>query len=198
MSKDGGKERRVAHVADLERRRDNGKPKISGHAAIFDRLSADLGGFRERIAPGAFTRAIREHQDVRALFNHDPNRVLGRVPRTLKLREDSVGLAVEIEPPSSERGLLELMERGDVSQMSFGFVVRDEKWQPGEPDLRTILDVDLFDVSVVTYPAYPQTDAAVRSHARWRRASSSDVAAKLREMRLELERVAMEGLRLGC
>ena len=66
-------------------------------------------------ATGAFTRALREKQDVRALFNHDPNRVLGRVPKTLKLREDSVGLAVEIEPPSSERGLLELMERGDVS-----------------------------------------------------------------------------------
>ena len=83
--------------------------------------------------------------------------------------------------------------------MSFGFVVRDETWQPGDggPDVRTVLDVDLFDVSVVTFPAYPQTDAAVRSNARWRRASSSDVAAQLREMRLEFERVAMEGLRLG-
>ena len=186
---DGRVERRVATVEDLDLRKSAGskRPTIRGHAAVFDELSADLGGFRERIAPGAFARAIREGHDVRALYNHNPDRVLGRTPKTLRLAEDSVGLRVEIDPPASESNLLELLERGDVSQMSFGFVVRDERWEPGDggPDIRTVLDLDLFDVSVVTYPAYPQTDAAVRSHAKWLQAHPD---LRLWKMRLELER----------
>jgi HK97 family phage prohead protease len=130
---------------------------------------------------------MRERHDVRALYDHNPDRVLGRTPKTLRLAEDSVGLRVEIDPPQSESNLLELLERGDVSQMSFGFVVRDERWEPGEngPDIRTVLDLDLFDVSVVTYPAYLQTDAAVRSHARWLQAHPD---LRLWRMKLELER----------
>jgi len=113
--------------------------------------------------------------------------VLGRTPRTLRLAEDSVGLRVEIDPPSGEAELLELMQRGDVSQMSFGFIVRDERWEPGDsgPDIRTVLDLDLFDVSVVTYPAYPQTDSAVRSHARWLRAHPD---LRLWRVKIEFER----------
>lgn len=183
-------ERRVAHV-DLELRKRNGIPTISGHAAVFGSLSSDLGGFREKIAPGAFSRAIRDKHDTRALFNHDPNRVLGRTPKTLRLREDSVGLKVEIDPPKSEAGLLELMERGDVSQMSFGFVVTDDAWdETPHGNVRTVRDVDLLDVSVVTYPAYAQTDAAVRSLERWRSSYDSEQAAlhRLNALRLELER----------
>jgi HK97 family phage prohead protease len=127
---------------------------------------------------------------VRALFNHNPDRVLGRsASRTLKLAEDSVELAVEIEPPKSEAALVELMVRGDVSQMSFGFIVRGEEWEErDEYDLRTVTDVDLFAVSVVTYPAYPQTDAAVRSLERWKACRSEPAVMKLYRMRLQLER----------
>jgi len=190
MAQHKGAERRVAHVADLEVRGDATKPTITGHAAVFDQLSADLGGFRERIAPGTFRRAIRDGHDVRALFHHNPDRVLGRsASRTLKLAEDSVGLAVEIQPPKSEAALLELMRRGDVSQMSFGFIARGEEWEErDEYDLWTVTDVDLFDVCLVTYPAYPQTDAAVRSLERWKAFRTDPVVMKLNAMKLRLER----------
>ncbi len=137
--------------------------KIIGHAAIFNRWSEDLGGFKERISPGAFAKAL-ETSDVRALWNHDPNIVLGRTKSgTLKLEEDSRGLKVEIDPPSWADGYMETIKRGDVSEMSFAFVVSDtgEEW---EDNKRTINEfAQIFDVCPVTYPAYPQTDVKIRS-----------------------------------
>lgn len=143
------------------------KPVIIGHAAVFDQLSEDLGGFREKIAPGAFAEAINR-DDVRALFNHDPNFVLGRNKAgTLRMTEDAVGLRVEIDPPDTQiaRDLMVSLKRGDISQMSFGFIVEAQAWEEGEDGkvTRTIKKAGLFDVSPVTYPAYPQTDVAVRS-----------------------------------
>ena len=149
--------------------RADGKKMIRGHAAVFNQLSEDLGGFREQLAPGAFSEAI-EKDDVRALFNHDPNFVLGRnLSGTLTLKEDSRGLAIEIDPPDSDvvRDLvLKPIERGDITQMSFGFTVRPngQDWAKDDAGqvVRTLKRVRLFDVSPVTYPAYPQTDVAVR------------------------------------
>lgn len=146
------------------------KPMIRGYAATFNSLSEDLGGFREQISLGAFADAI-DNSDVRALINHDPNLVLGRNKSgTLTMREDASGLYVEITPPDTQafRDLMQLMKRGDVNQMSFAFTVgkEDQTWtRDGQgPWLRTIKKVNrLFDVSVVTYPAYPQTTAAVRA-----------------------------------
>lgn len=146
-----------------------GPPAITGHAAVFDQLSEDLGGWRERILPGAFARVLRN--DVRALFNHDPNHVMGRTRAgTLRLAEDDYGLAVEIDPPAGVSwadDLIRSMERGDINQMSFGFTVdQGQEWQlmPDGSMIRTISEfAGLFDVSVVTFPAYPQTDAGVRS-----------------------------------
>lgn len=148
----------------------DGKPTIRGYAAVFNQLSGDLGGFREQLSQGAFTDALQT-SDVRALINHDSNLVLGRsTSGTLTMREDSTGLSVEITPPDTQaaRDLVELMRRGDVSQMSFAFTVakEDQQWKrDGEgPWIRTIKRVKgLYDVSVVTYPAYPQTSAAVRA-----------------------------------
>ena len=148
---------------------DEGKPpKMHGHAAIFNSLSEDLGGFRERIAPGAFTKTL-ESSDIRALFNHDSNIVLGRNKSgTLRLSEDETGLAIEIDPPDTQaaRDLIVSMGRGDINQMSFGFVTILDNWaNVGNEWIRTLLEVDLFDVSPVTYPAYISTDIAVRSMA---------------------------------
>lgn len=144
-------------------------PRIVGHAAVFNQLSEDLGGFREQVAPGAFAEAI-EKDDVRALFNHNADHVLGRNRAgTLKLAEDTRGLAVDISPPdtSAAADLLALLERGDVTQMSFAFSIRPNGENWGKDDnglwIRTITRVRLFDVSPVTYPAYPQTDVAIRS-----------------------------------
>lgn len=144
------------------------KPVIRGYAAVFNTLSEDLGGFREQLATGAFADALTN--DVRALINHDPNLVLGRNQAgTLKLSEDGQGLVVEITPPDTQaaRDLVVSMQRGDVNQMSFAFTVsrEDQVWSRDGtgPWLRLIKRVSrLFDVSVVTYPAYPQTSAAVR------------------------------------
>ena len=144
------------------------RQKMSGHAAIFGE-EADIGGwFREVIAPGAFSESIQK-DDVRALFNHDPNYVLGRNRAgTLKLKEDDKGLAIEIDPPdtTTARDLAISMERGDINQMSFAFQVLADEWVYGEDkelDLRTITKVKLYDVSPVTYPAYEGTDIGLRS-----------------------------------
>lgn len=158
-------------------RRDGEKPKIVGHAAVFNQRSEDLGGFREQIAPGAFADAIKQ-DDIRALFNHNPDHVLGRNKAgTLALREDDTGLFIEITPPDTQlaRDLVISMERGDITQMSFGFRVRANGYNWAEDAdgtvVRTLTAVRLFDVSPVTYPAYPQTDVAVRSLEQWRGAS---------------------------
>jgi len=146
----------------------DGSPVIRGYAAVFNELSVDLGGFRERIAPGAFARSVGDG-DVRALWDHDSKFVLGRTRAgTLALAEDERGLAVEIRPPDAgwTGDLLTSMRRGDVDQMSFGFFVRRDKWLTEDGlTVRVLEDVDLFDVSVVTYPAYPQTSAEARKAA---------------------------------
>lgn len=168
------RERRHFVVADLRAVRAEGKPAmISGHAAVFN-SATDLGWFREQIRPGAFADSIKA-DDVRALFNHDPNIVLGRnTAGTLRLGEDDKGLAIEIDPPDTQqaRDLIVSMERGDVTQMSFGFFTEKEEWDESDrtSPLRTLIKVRLFDVSPVTYPAYPDTDVSVRSLDDWRKA----------------------------
>jgi HK97 family phage prohead protease len=143
----------------------DGPPVFRGHAAVFDMESQDLGGFRETIARGAFRKAIGEQQDTVALFNHDPNLVLGRTTNnTLTLREDPRGLHAEFEAPDTTfaRDIRELVRRGDVSQMSFAFTVAKDDWQERSDGsiVRRVLEVDrLHDVSLVTSPAYLQTDA---------------------------------------
>ncbi|MCK9570448.1 HK97 family phage prohead protease [Candidatus Pacearchaeota archaeon] len=144
--------------------RSEADPKIKGHAAVFDKWSEDLGGFKERIAPGAFTKTLGE-SDVRMLWDHNSQYVLGRKSAgTLQLLEDSQGLYFENIPPETSwySDLSVSMKRGDVSQMSFGFqVVRDE-WNQ-DYTKRTVHEVRLLEISVVTFPAYPGTSAKVRS-----------------------------------
>lgn len=163
-------ERRAFAVDGLDIETRDGKPSVLvGHAAVFGQLSEDLGGFREQIMPGAFSDAITS-DDVRALFNHDPNFVLGRNrAKTLEMSEDTTGLAIRISMPETQtiRDLvLEPIKRGDITQMSFGFSVKPggQDWATNDDGLRvrTLKKLRLFDVSPVTYPAYPQTDVAQR------------------------------------
>jgi HK97 family phage prohead protease len=147
----------------------NNRPVITGHAAVFNQRSLDLGGFYEIIQPGAFSKTIKT-ADVRALFNHDENHVLGRVKSgTLSLSEDERGLFARIVPPDSiwANDLLESIQRGDIDQMSFGFNVPNKEGQrwnrEGSDMVRTLVEVNLYDVSPVTNPAYPQTDVSARS-----------------------------------
>ena len=138
---------------------------LTGHAAVFGMLSEDLSYFRERIDKGAFEDSIAK-DDVRALFNHDPNFILGRTgPKTLRMREDDRGLYVEIDLPDTQlaRDLAVSIGRGDVSQMSFAFETIMDAWDFTDRDnpIRTLKKVRLYDVSPVTYPAYADTDVEV-------------------------------------
>lgn len=159
-------ERRAFTLDDVTIQTDENTPKITGYAAIFDSLSDDLGGFREIIRYGAFTDSLNT-SDIRALWNHNPDYVLGRNRSgTLKLSEDEKGLRIEIDPPNTQwaKDLMEVIKRGDVNQMSFGFRTIEDRWSnQNGTTLRELLKVDLFDVSPVTFPAYPQTEVGVRS-----------------------------------
>lgn len=164
--------------------------RLAGYAAVFGRMSLDLGGFREQLAPGTFARSLAGGADVRALVEHDPARILGRsVAGTLRLSEDAHGLSVEIDLPDTAvgRDVSESVRRGDLDAMSFGFrTVRDE-WAADEAGpIRTVIEADVFDVSVVAYPAYPQTEVALRSLARW--STAIDLATRRRMLRIRESR----------
>jgi HK97 family phage prohead protease len=202
-----GLERRVVPMELRVRRQAGGTPHLVGHAAVFNRQSVDLGGWVELIKPGAFRRAL-ETSDTRALWNHDSNLVLGRrkpggQTNTLQLEEDQVGLRVDIDPPRSATYYIESVERRDVDAMSFSFWVDDSKvtWETLEDGtlLRTIHAdgiSELGDVSPVTYPAYPDTDVALRAAERIRRRGDAPVARRAGRspevVRLELERMKLQ------
>lgn len=161
-----GIQRRTITLKDVEVRSE-AEPVIRGYAAVFNQWADIIPGvYRERIAPGAFKKTLKE-ADVRALFNHNPDYVLGRNKAgTLSLSEDEHGLAVEIRPPDTQwaRDLMTSMKRGDISQMSFAFsIVKYEDNDTGKVLERTLIEAKLYDVSVVTFPAYPQTEAWARS-----------------------------------
>jgi HK97 family phage prohead protease len=154
----------------VETRAADEKRTLVGYAAVFN-SDADIGGWwTERIAPGAFSEAIGG--DVRALVNHDGGRVIGRTASgTLRLKEDERGLVVEIDVPNTTDGndLWELVERGDISGMSFGFAVKHDEWdETGDMPIRTIHKVELFEVSAVAWPAYDDTEIGKRSLQEWR------------------------------
>ncbi len=147
--------------------------KVKMYAAVFGSKSEFLDGYYEVVEPGAFKDALTT-SDVRCLLNHDPNYVLGRnKAKTLDLREDEKGLLCEVEFPDTTyaKDLRVSMERGDISQCSFAFEVEKEEYKYIKPDgepkgfwVRTIQKVKrMYDVSIVTYPAYPDTSIALRS-----------------------------------
>lgn len=165
----GGIERRILSIDDIELRvTDGDEPKIIGYVAKFGKWSLDLGGFKEKIRKGAFDEAL-EKSDVRALKNHDPNLLLGRMASgTLELKTNSVGLISEIDPPNTTTGkdTIEEIRRKDITGMSFSFTTAEDDWKYPEDGSveRTIIKIgELFDVGPVTYPAYPDTSVAVRS-----------------------------------
>jgi len=150
---------------EIETRMEEGETvKVVGHASVYNTMSEDLGGFREIIAPGAFDDVLEN--DVRALINHDGNLILARTTSgTLALSTDEKGLRYEFEMPETSYGkdLAVSMKRGDITQSSFAFTVADDSWETRDGmDVRTITKVKrLFDVSPVTYPAYPDADNLV-------------------------------------
>lgn len=166
-------ERRSVQITDLRTvRSEDDKPRIVGYAAVFNKMSEDLGGFREKIAPGAFAGALK-NSDTRMLWNHDSNMVLGRVSAgTLDVKEDRSGLKIENTPPDTQwaKDLMVSIDRGDIKDMSFGFHTKKDEWDETKTGtVRTLLEIDeLPDVSPVTFPAYKDTKLALRSMEAWK------------------------------
>lgn len=164
------RERRT-FAGEVSLRADDGAPRIR-MTTPFNRRSHDLGGFVEVVAASAFTKTLQERgSDVVALWNHDPNWVLGRESnRTLALVPGETALdseaTLDAEDPM-HRHFARRVERRDVQGSSFGFETVRDRWEKLEDGtvLRTLLEVRLFDVSPVTFPAYPDSDAEKRSAA---------------------------------
>ncbi|RVO55149.1 HK97 family phage prohead protease [Sinorhizobium meliloti] len=169
----------------VEARADDEKRTLVGYAAVFNSDTTIGDYFVERIAPGAFADTINGG-DIRALVDHDPGRVVGRTKSgTLRLVEDSKGLRAEIDVPdtSDGRDLWTLVERGDISGMSFGFRVTKQEWdESGDIPVRTIREIELFEVSAVAFPAYDDTSIGVRSLEAIRAEAESARAEEQRKM----------------
>ena len=161
-------ERRTA-TEGVELREEGDPLPAIGYASVFDSLSQNLGGFVERVAPGAF-RSTLNQADVRALFNHEPDHLLGRSGNgTLRLSEDERGLRYEGDLPATTLGrdVAELLRRGDLYGSSFGFRTISDSWSEtndGYP-LRTLNEVALRDVGPVSFNAYLDASASLRSLA---------------------------------
>lgn len=156
-------ERRYANFEYRETDDESGA--LEGYAAVFDQETELFDGFYEVVRRSAFDRTIENGFDTRALFNHDDNIVLGRIKAgTLSLSTDDHGLKVRIKPPQSAAGVVESIKRGDIDQMSFGFVsIKDEVTSRSDGTrLRELKEVKLYDVSPVTFPAYPTTEVQAR------------------------------------
>lgn len=143
---------------------------LRGHAAVFNRVSHDLGGFRTRISPGAFRDVLATNPDVHLVWDHNMRYVLARTANnTLDLREDHNGLRVfaKLAPTTYAKDLEILMRRGDLDQMSFACTIGKDRWDEQHGEIvRTILSVDgLFDVTVCAQGAFPQTDAGLLATA---------------------------------
>lgn len=154
-------EKRYFNIETRTEKREDGSTTITGHAAVFNQLSSDLGGFREVIAPNAFENVLND--DVRALVNHDANLLLARTTSgTLNLKQTDEGLQYSFDVPDTSYGrdLIISMERGDITQSSFAFTIESDTWEStADGEIRTINKVKkLYDVSPVTYPAYPSAD----------------------------------------
>lgn len=169
---------REVRIASAELRAASDDMALVGYATLFNNLSSNLGGFRETIKPGAFSRSINSGAPVVCLFNHDANKILGRVPGTLTVSEDSRGLKFrcQLDPNNSDhKNLHSSIARGDVDACSFSFTVAKDgqSFEQGkDPEtgenclMRTLTDVNLLDVSPVVYPAYPNTSVNARAEGR--------------------------------
>ena len=178
---------------------------LVGYAARFGATSLKMDDFYERIDPGAFgivteRRGRKSPIETRALFNHDPNHLLGRYPSTLRMKVDEQGLRYEIKMPETRRDLIESIERGDIRGSSFSFIIAPggESWSVEEGrSIRTVKSVAaLIDVGPVTFPAYPDASVAVarRSYdefmrGRTRRSAEVEV---IRQKKAEIEKFLRE------
>lgn len=165
-----------------------GRPTIRGTAIIFDSLSVDLGGFRERIAPDA---TIEFEDGLVSLFNHDSNMILGRSPDTLRHERTDAGIVYEVTPSEQRADVVAAVERGDVRGNSFMFRVPSggDVWerQPDGSQIRTVRALQVMEMGPVVFPAYRETDVAVarRSLEQWLDSERRATPGEMRRRELE-------------
>jgi HK97 family phage prohead protease len=150
---------------DFEVRAEGDGMTFTGYASVFNSPSEDLGGFIEYVAPGAFKRSLQSRNEVKLLWNHDSGEPLASLRGgTMQLVEDSRGLKVTASLPQTSRGrdVAELLRTKVIDSMSFGFNVIKDSWSTNG-QTRTLESVRLFEVSIVSFPAYEATTAQVRS-----------------------------------
>ncbi len=200
-------------LAEIRLHDDSDGPRIEGYASVFYdgtpgtefKLGTD---FVERIMPGAFTKTLKDNDDVRGLFNHDPSLILGRSSAgTVELEEDKRGLkySIDLGTTSVAEDVSKHIRRGDVSGSSFGFAVTDEEFKMEDgTEIRMITGARLFDVGPVTFPAYEGTDAAIRAEVVQIRSRLVKLKANHAKIRQNTKRVrrmtltqATERLRSG-
>ncbi|QGM80718.1 HK97 family phage prohead protease [Otariodibacter oris] len=150
---------------------DNENKKLVGYVVQWNKDSEVLWGeFVERFSPNAFSDSLRAGKDIRALFEHDHTKLLGRTSSgTLKLEEDDIGLRFELYPPDTQTGrdLLISVERGDIRGMSFGFLTQQNEWDFSvEPNLRTVQKAELIEITVTSVPAYPDSSLEVLKRSK--------------------------------
>lgn len=169
-----GREIRTVKATPIEVRDEDSAPVLYGDAAVFNTETVIAGLFREKIHPDAFNKTLADGADVRHLFNHDPNIVLGRTKSgttNLEVRGGALKFETRVNQADTEAmNLVERVRRGDIDQSSFAMQVIADEWEDrGEDEMpiREIREVKLYDVSTVTYPAYEAASSLVRA-AQWR------------------------------
>lgn len=176
-------------AANLEVRAAEGRrPTLVGYAALFNVETERFDDFFEKIAPGSFTRTLKENPDVFAFAQHDQSRVIGRTKAgTLELREDKKGLLATITPPNTTLGndIIEDVRSGNIDGLSIGFLAVKASFEiDGRREIRTLEDVDLVEISVVTMPQFEDATVSVRSRDVWRNALHLATETRMRRLRL--------------
>ncbi|WGE65898.1 HK97 family phage prohead protease [Actinobacillus equuli subsp. equuli] len=165
---------------------------LKGYVVQWDKPSEVLWGeFVEKFAPNAFAQSLSNGGDVRALFEHDSSKLLGRTSSgTLSLVEDGEGLRFSLDLPNTQVGndILESVRRGDISGMSFGFFPEVEEWdETQEPAVRTIKQAKLFEITVTSIPAYPDSSLEIAKRSRMlAKGKTSNTANEMRKHWLAL------------
>lgn len=175
------------------RESDNGQRTITGYAVKWEMKSHPMGWFqrfREQFKKGAFSESLT-NDDQRALWSHDTSQVMGRTKNgTLRLYEDDIGLRFELDLPNTTLGndAYETIKRGDVDGVSFGFRMRKEEWDESDPDnvTRTITQADLFEISPVGFPAYPDSQVSARSEDPYKSYLEEKEQHESKELRKQL------------